>query len=247
MLLLLSGEGPSDLGQARREKAWCETDEFDHGPLCVMLDKLAEAHQGLQYSLLDSQQVLFAAKQQLAGTAKTEKPNRMRIPGNKHGKETAYYYKNALGLAKLARSLTEERQQKVVAVLFRDADGTVSSGRGEWQQKWQSMQDGFASANYAELGVPMLAKPKSEAWLICAVKAQPYQHCAALEQRSGNDDSPHALKAELAQLIGDTSALALTQLVHDGRIDPARIDMPSFNRFKQSFGQALQHAVSSGR
>jgi hypothetical protein len=228
MLLLLSGEGPSDLGQAQREKAWCETDEFDHGPLCVMLDKLAEAHQGLQYSLLDSQQVLFAAKQQLAGAAKTEKPNRMRIPGNKHGKETAYYYKNALGLAKLAQSLTEERQQKVVAVLFRDADGTVSSGRGEWQQKWQSMQDGFASANYA-------------------VKAQPYQHCAALEQRSGNDDSPHALKAELAQLIGDTSASALTQLVHDGRIDPARIDMPSFNRFKQSFGQALQHAVSSGR
>lgn len=230
------------MGLAQRVKPYCSTDEFDHGPLCLMLDKLAEAFKGLQYSLLDSQQVFFTAKQQLVDKAKSENPRRVRIPGKKHSKETAYYYKNALALAHISQELSALLRQKVVAVLFRDADGTVSSGRGEWQQKLQSMQDGFAGANYAELGVPMLAKPKSEAWLICALKLQAYQHCAALEERSGNDDSPHSLKAELAGLVGDTSAPALAQLVRDGRINPAQIDMPSFNQFKQSFDQALQHA-----
>jgi hypothetical protein len=133
-----------------------------------------------------------------------------------------------------------------VAVLFRDADGTVSSGRGDWAQKLQSMQDGFASANYAELGVPMLAKPKSEAWLICALKSQPYQQCDALEQRSGNDNSPNSLKTELAALVEDTSAPALAELVSTGRIAPKFIDMPSFNVFKQKFSQAIQHAISAG-
>lgn len=239
MLLLLSGEGPSDMGLARLVKPCCETEEFEHGPLCLMLDKLAEAFNGLQYSLLDSHQVFFTAKQQLADTAKVEPPRKVRLPGKKHGRETAYYYKNALALSHMAQALSASQTQTVVVVLFRDADGTVSSSRGEWQQKLQSMQDGFASANYAELGVPMLAKPKSEAWLICALKGQAYQHCAALEDRSGNDDSP------LAGLVGDTSAPALAQLVRDGRINPAQIDMPSFNQFKQSFEQALRHAVSA--
>ena len=246
MLLLLSGEGPSDMGQAQRVKPCCETTEFNHGPLCLMLDKLIESFHGLQYSLLSSHQVFFTAKQQLVDTVKTDQPRRMRLPGKKHGKEITYYYKNALALAKLAQALAAEQQQKVLAVLFRDADGTASSERGEWQQKLQSMHDGFASANYAELGVPMLAKPKSEAWLICALKTQPYQHCDALEQRSGNDYSPNSLKAELASLVGDTSASALAELVRSGRIDPEQIDMPSFEQFKKQFTQALQHAVSAG-
>lgn len=246
MLLLLSGEGPSDLGLAHLAKPCCETDEFAHGPLCIILNKLAENHRALRYSLLDSHQVLFTAKQQISDTAKLDKPGRMRLPGKKHGKETAYYYKNALALATIARELSAQRQQKVVAVLFRDADGTVSSGRGEWAQKLHSMQEGFTAAGYAELGVPMLAKPKSESWLICALKPQPYQHCEALERRSGNDDSPNSLKDELAELIADTSAPALAELVRIGQIDPVRIDMPSFNLFKQKFAKALQHAVSAG-
>ena len=123
MLLLLSGEGPSDMGLAQRVKPYCETEEFEHGPLCLMLDKLAEAFHGLQYSLLDSQQVFFTAKQQLADTAKVDPPRKVRLPGKKHGRETAYYYKNALALAHIAQDLSASLTQKVVAVLFRDADG----------------------------------------------------------------------------------------------------------------------------
>lgn len=28
----------------------------------------------------------------------------------------------------------------------------------------------------------MVPRPKSEAWLLCALKPNPYQHCAALEE-----------------------------------------------------------------
>lgn len=246
MLLLLSGEGPSDLGHAQLTKLYCETQEFDHGPLCFIADKLAENHSGLGYSLLEFQQVLFTAKQQLADVAKDKKSAAaMRLPGTKHGKETAYYYKNALSLATIAGKLAAERLQDVVAVLFRDADGTASASRGDWVQKLQSMQDGFNAAGYAKLGVPMLAKPKSEAWLICALKSQPYQHCEALELMSGNDDSPHSLKQHLAELVPDTSAYALAELVSDGVICPDRINMPSFNIFKAAFQKAIDHAVSA--
>ena len=48
----------------------------------------------------------------------------------------------------------------------------------------------------------MIPKPKSEAWLICALKRDPYQVCERLEARSGNDQSPNSLKRELEQLLG---------------------------------------------
>jgi len=43
-------------------------------------------------------------------------------------------------------------------------------------------------------GVAMIPKPKSEAWLLCALKNKPYESCEKLEDRSGNDDSPNSLK-----------------------------------------------------
>ncbi len=55
----------------------------------------------------------------------------------------------------------------VIAVLFRDSDGTASSGRGLWEDKRKSIEDGFGEAGF-DYGVPMIPKPKSEAWLLCA-------------------------------------------------------------------------------
>lgn len=49
-----------------------------------------------------------------------------------------------------------------------------------WTDKLESMKNGFKEADCI-LGVPMIPKPKSEAWLLCACKENAYQHCAALE------------------------------------------------------------------
>ncbi len=95
------------------------------------------------------------------------------------------------------------------------------------------MIKGFDYEHFAG-GVPMIPKPKSEAWLLCALKrVQPYQHCEGLELGSRNDDAPRSLKAQLADALGEKpSAAALAELVRSGRVDAGQIEMPSFTAFK---------------
>jgi hypothetical protein len=117
-------------------------------------------------------------------------------------------------------------------VLFRDADGTASSGRGEWADKWNSMLAGFAIEQIST-GVPMLPKPKSEAWILCALRNQ-YQSCAKLEDESGNDASPNSLKKQLEEHLGETGSRTLiNEKIEMGAIDLDKItDMPSMAAFK---------------
>lgn len=80
----------------------------------------------------------------------------------------------------------------------------------------------------------MIPKPKSEAWIVCAVKENPYQACLSLENRSGNDNSPNSLKDELVGILGGLPTREqLCGMVNDGIIDYDRIDMSSFLAFKE--------------
>ena len=106
---------------------------------------------------------------------------------------------------------------KVVAVLFRDSDGTATAQRGLWTDERNSMLRGFEDEGFS-CGVPMLPKPKSEAWVLCALKDNPYQGCDALEERSGNDNSPNSLKDDLKARRGKLpSAEELCEMVRRKR------------------------------
>lgn len=70
--------------------------------------------------------------------------------------------------------------------------------------------------------------------------SNPYQGCGALENRSGNDNSPNSLKSELAEILdGLPSPEELCKMVTEGRIDIDRVDMPSFTAFRQRLEQAI--------
>ena len=126
--------------------------------------------------------------------------------------------------AMIVDQLVERRQE------YSPLDSTASAGRGLWAEKRKSMLDGFEREGFRR-GVPMLPNPKSEAWLLCAVKKH-YMNCASLEDRSGNDDSPYSLKMEVQRHFGHRpSREQLCQMVTDGKIDALRIDMPSFRAF----------------
>jgi hypothetical protein len=222
MLLVLSGEGPTDLGGYGEEI----------GPLTKLVDQWIE--QRLGYSLVDCGFYYFFSKKQLSDRAKAIKPRSMK--GKKQASETRYFYKNARALALLARELDSE---EMIVVLFRDADGTASSDRGEWLDKWNSMLAGFEIEGMAT-GVPMIPKPKSEAWLLCALR-DGYQGCAGLEEESGNDASPRSLKGQLQEVLGeDTSRERLNDLVDRGDIDFSRIkDMRSLTAFTKRLDEVL--------
>jgi hypothetical protein len=125
--------------------------------------------------------------------------------------------------------------------LFRDADGTVSSGKGKWQDKWQSVLDGFETEGMLN-GIPMIPKPKSEAWILCALREK-YQNCKKLERESGNDSSPNSLKKQLAKYLGEDATRELVnKKVDEGQIDIEQIvDMPSLTKFKDQLDKVLDN------
>lgn len=244
MYLLLSGEGKGDIGECSNTQSECVRPEYQPGAMAYIVDKLVELFLGYEYSYLEYQGVTFVSEKYLVDNKLPARKKAMALPGKKKPAETQYYYQNARVLANKAKLLAAEINDKVVAVLFRDADGTASAGRGHWQDKINSMEKGFADEDYAEFGVPMMPMPKSEAWLLCAVKNNPYQNCGSLENESGNDAAPNPLKSQLDKALnGASSVQEQINLVLDGTIDVTQIDMPSFNYFKEK----LQISVDIAR
>jgi hypothetical protein len=233
MYLLFSGEGPSDLGAGAGAAPVCESNDFIQGPMAVIADQIVEGK--LSYSVLEIESCGIVSEHHLAQRAaelKAVNKKALRLPGKRQAKETRYFFNNARILARIAKAKEKERQEEVVAVLFRDSDGAASAGRGLWEEKRQSMLDGFAQEGFAK-GVPMIPKPKSEAWVLCALKHPSYRGCEALEDRSGNDDSPKALKKELAEILGGADVReSLCVMLRSRRINIDRIKMPSFAAFR---------------
>lgn len=231
MYFLFSGEGPTDLGTGNSAAPIAEGDDFQHGPMAVLADKVVEACH--RYSLLESRCCGIVNKRELIRRAEQLKSAKrsMALPGPHRPKETAYYVKNARRLARIAGEKESATGDQVVAILFRDSDDTVSARRSEWSDKWQSMEAGFRREKF-ERGVPMVPKPKSEAWLICALKAGPYLGCESLESRPGTDGSPDSLKDELRAILQtDLSRESLVEIVRE-RVDVFRLEMPSFQKFR---------------
>jgi len=243
MHLLLSGEGKGDIGECINAQGICKPPEYRPGAMAWIVDKLVENELGYDYSHIEYDGVTFVSEKYLADNKLPPKRKAMALRGRNKPAETQYYYQNARTLSAKAKSLSEELGDKVIAVLFRDADGTASAGRGHWQDKVNSMIKGFTDEDYEELGVPMIPKPKSEAWLLCALKDNPYQHCSILENASGNDDSQNPLKDQLDEVLGgDSNTQRHVDLINDGTINVMRIDMPSFDVFKQKLASAVASA-----
>lgn len=154
----------------------------------------------------------------------------------KDGKGTGLFLVNAVALAKIAKEKSKELDEKVIAILFRDSDGTNSDNKSLWKDKLESINRGFQIENFNQ-GLAMVPKPKSEAWLICSLQRNKYQNCKKLENRSGNDKSPNNLKDELESF--GISNDEINEMIKDGKVDIEQINMPSFTYFKKRLNELL--------
>ena len=171
---------------------------------------------------------------------------RLRLSGHRSPKETLYFERSARAMARWAKRWEEEKHDEVVAILFHDVDTNNSSGRGEWNAKWDAMLLGFRHESFSR-GVPMIPKPTSEAWILCALKSNPYERCQALEERSGSPKAKSPLKLELKALLGEKPTREmLCRLVEEGRIDSGKIDMPSFNAFRDRLKEVMRGIGTNG-
>lgn len=240
MYLLLSGEGAGDIGACYPALPSCKRDGFSEGPMAIIIDQLVEFFQEFEMSHLDTERISFVSEGYLADNKVAPNRKKMSLKGKKKPEETKYYYENARALARVAKIKSEEVNDQVVAILFRDADGTASAGRGNWLNKRQSMCEGFIIEGYG-FGVPMIPQPKSEAWLLCAVKQVSYQDCNVLESESGNDSVDNSLKSQLAEALhGQSSRDEINQLLKNRDIDVLQINMNSFNCFKDDLRRVVR-------
>ena len=227
MHLVLSGEGNSDLG------LFCShNNEFIAGSMYFIVDKLIEKEHEFSYYSAKEEMITFIPKVELTKFTKRLPP----FTGKKGLKGTAYFTNNAIALARIAKERAKELDDEVVAILFRDSDGTSSTSKGMWEDKVASVEMGFKIEKF-DKGVAMIPKPKSEAWLICALKDKPYDSCQKLEDRSGNDDSPNSLKKELDGL--GINSDKINEMIQSGAIDIDKIDMPSFEYFLKRLSELL--------
>jgi hypothetical protein len=226
MHLLLSGEGNSDLGLFCQYK-----NEFIAGSMYYLVDKIIEQKYDFSYYDAKDDLITFIPKVELTKLTKRLPP----YTGKKGLKGTAYFTNNAIALAKIAKLKSTELNEEVIAILFRDSDGTNSTIKAMWEEKLNSIEMGFKIENFM-YGIAMIPKPKSEAWLICALKNN-YENCSDLENRSGNDKSVNNLKDELESL--GISNDKINTMIKDGRIEFDKIDMPSFKYFVHALEKML--------
>ena len=228
MILLVSGEGPSDIGSRVGPTGEASGDNFKAGPMALIIDRLVEPI--WTYSPLAASALVFISEQELDNEAKNIRG--MKLPGPKSAKGTALFGKQARALAMLAKARTTD-MAPVGAVLFHDTDGTRSDPKTLWKDKTESIEKGFEAEDFSR-GVPMVPKPKSEAWLLCAAQENAYNNCARFEDLSGNDASPQLAKGELEKALNARGRTYgdVCDMVESGEINPQQIKMPSFDYFR---------------
>ena len=252
MLFILSGEGPTDIGgpngPGRHDSGndiLYPYGEWKPGPMAHFVNEMCKENSIDAFNQNLGCEAFFVQETNLIEKAKVMRTKNRKYTGPGEGNH--YHKKCAFVLATLA---AEKKQQEgnsnTVVIFFRDCDGTRSSSQTRYTDLKNSMKLGFKQANKEVFCVPMIPKPKSEAWLLCALKASPYHNCTPIGKRSGNDRSPNSLKEELKSRIEvmgrPYNAETLVDMIISGnppQIQPARIDMPSWNDFKQDLKEAL--------
>lgn len=243
MLLLLSGEGPSDLGCCAMSVEQCDGEGFNTGPMAMLVDQVVE--DVLRYSVLrDTPASLrYISKRCLGKVVGDLRGNRrlVSLAGKKQEQETGYFTKMALAYGRLALQIEAAEKDSAVAVFFRDSDGTHSIRDGAWAEKWQSIERGFERVGFRR-GVPMLPKPTSEAWLLCAARNEPYQNCGALEDLPGNQESARHPKKELARAFGgEKSGAELCEWLEAHPFEPGRaMEMGSYRAFRDRLVEVVE-------
>lgn len=240
MILVLSGEGPTDFGACNNALGQCGGEDMTIGPLTTLVNQMIATLQG--HSVLDERDSLYYRSETfLREKAKNLTGRLQPARSKKKEAETGYFFGNAVALGVIAKELEVQSGQEAIAILHRDCDSTRSAS-GAWESKRKSMVDGFKFSQFNR-GVPCLPKATSEVWWLCAAKQQSYQRCEQLEDLPGNVESANHPKKKLDEAFGEhKSADGLRDWLVEFPFDINRAEaMPSFKAFKDD----LQHAINN--
>lgn len=240
--IAVSGEGITDLGASRRGLGVSEGEDIEVGPTLVLIYKLIYLYAPDWYRDLYEWTAevpiptYLVSRGERSRVAKTLKPNLFQTHSN--GRGGIEHAKGAWALGQIAMENGAD-----LCIYFHDTDGTQALLRKSPDLQGAIVNGtckGFEMQNIK--GVAMVPKPTSEAWFICHAGNPPYQHCHLLETSlAGNQDSAErSPKVHLAKLLGK-EVLVRDDLIELARaVDVERLDMPSFNKFKDDIRTAME-------
>lgn len=238
--IILSGEGLTDVGESASGAPISQDDDILTGPMLKIVYRLIHDYSPDWYRELHDWTsptpipTILVSRTERARISKTLQPNLFQT--HTSGRGGIEHSKSAWTLATIAAE-----RGATLAIYFHDTDGTRSVLKRTPNLQGiieEATIRGFTVAS-SVAGVPMIPKPTSEAWFICHAKEHPYNYCHLLEtQLAGNQESEDRHpKDVLDKLIGRTHRELLNDIVD--AIDLERLDMPSFNTFKENMRQAL--------
>ena len=235
MKFLLAGEGSSDLGTNLLDGT------LKKGAMTFLIDAISKrsCDTPLEYRLI--------SESELKSLKKADRRNTMGR-GIEH-KPFEEIFLSAQYLGKHARGESHD-DEAVGVIFFRDCDGTNAAPVNLWEMIVKAMQAGFEESGN-KYGVPMVPRPKSEAWLLGYYQRnlpgqREYNHCERFEDMPGNDHSPNALK-KLLKMALHTDGDVYDQIDEDqiNAIQWERVDMRSLNLFRKRLENVLAAMTGS--
>jgi len=216
MKIALRGEGPTDMGKN-------DNGNFVKGPMVLLIEKLDCYHsllancfggepEYIEWVLIDKNKI------------KKDKHKR-RTFAQRSLKEQDMERKGFVRYAESFSHLAAEEEADLV-IFFVDAD------KDEYEKRYKSVKDGLAIGGYKERGVAMVPNKISEAWLLCCDKPR---DCNKYESFPTGDESNSRHPKKMIRDMGKTAR----QIAED--CDPNQISMPSFDRFREDFKEAINN------
>lgn len=240
--LIVTGEGPTDMGCCENQLNVCSCHDYQIGPVAILVSRLLERYlpewnaDQLEFQNPESF-TTFVYRFRLSQIAKEKQLIRPSKKGVRSG-----FVEHAQRAAALGDYAKLNGFQ--IAAYFHDTDGTRSELRDDPHRREnlvKAINEGFRAVDFSECGIAVVPKPTSEAWFLCARKVEPYQHCDILEtELSGNDRSPQRAPKKLlaeALSIEELDRKILCEIAR--QVDIERIDMNSFNAVRDSLRQAI--------
>jgi len=133
------------------------------------------------------------------------------------------FYNNSESFAHLAKE-----QEADIAIFFVDSDNEA------FEVRYRQVKEGLKKGSFDKTGVPMIPCKISEVWLLCCLEN--YMNCAKLEVLSNDKHSSNYPKTLIERSGKSHQKIA-------ENCDSNKIDMPSFNRFREDFKRAVNACV----
>jgi len=224
MKIAVRGEGSTDIGSLHNG---C----LDKGPMIILIEKLECFNRMLSnigfedgLDINDFVEWIYIHKTEIADAEQSRRSIVLR--GKKEHRDSYSdlsvlkgFYDNSEAFAHIAKNAEAD-----LAIFFVDTDK-------DWcEDRYHQVKAGLIKHGFGQTGIPMIPVKISESWLMCYLSD--YQNCPKHENATTDKTSPHYPKN-----VCENSGHTRDEIAEN--CDPNRIDMPSFNRFRDDFKIAI--------